>query len=104
MTHLEKLKEKLNQTYMSEEQQVTLSMFCDEHWNEINGDYDVACTQDNIINVLQHYVDTGGSIANGYIYCVPNIIKFVETHYNFYLDIHKQLKSKGLYKMDILEF
>jgi predicted small secreted protein len=104
MSILEKLKEKTKQTYMSEEQQVTLSMFCDEYWNEVNGDYDVACSKVNIVDVLQHYVDTGGSIAGGYIHCVPNIINFVETHYDFYKGIHTQLKEKGLYKMDILEF
>jgi predicted small secreted protein len=104
MSILEKLKEKTKQTYMSEEQQVTLSMFCDEYWNEVNGDYDVACSKVNIVDVLQYYVNTGGSIAGGYIHCVPNIINFVETHYDFYKGIHTQLKEKGLYKMDILEF
>ncbi len=53
------LSERLKQTYMDEEQQATLSIFCDQVWNEVNGDYDTACTQSNIINVLQHYVDTG---------------------------------------------
>ncbi len=72
------LSERLKETYMDEEQQATLSIFCDQVWNEVNGDYDTACTQKNIINVLQHYVDTGGSIAGGYIHCVPNIIQFIE--------------------------
>jgi hypothetical protein len=103
MTKLEELSERLKNTYMDEEQQVTLSMFCDENWNEVNSD-DIINTEDNIINILQHYVDTGGSVAGGYIHCVPNIIKFVENHYNFFLAVHIQLKSKGLYKMDLLEF
>ncbi len=81
------LSERLKQTYMDEEQQATLSIFCDQVWNEVNGDYDTACTQSNIINVLQHYVDTGGSIAGGYIHCVPNIIRFIETNYDFYKPI-----------------
>ncbi len=98
------LSERLKQTYMDEEQQATLSIFCDQVWNEVNGDYDTACTQSNIINVLQHYVDTGGSIAGGYIHCVPNIIQFIEINYDFYKPIHTQLKEKGLYRMDILEF
>ena len=104
MTNLEKLSERLKNTYMDEEQQATLSIFCDEHWNEVNEFPFVEVNKQNVIDILQDYVDTGGSIAGDYIYCVPNIITFVKTHYDFLKGVHKQLKEQGLYKMDLLEF
>jgi hypothetical protein len=104
MSKLQELTDKLKQTYMNEEQQIELSNFCSNRWNEVNDKPCDKCDKEVIINILQHYVDTGGDVAGGYIHCVPNIIKFVNDRFNLLQSFHTQLKSVGLYKMDLLEF
>ena len=88
---------------MDEEQQATLSIWCDTYYDVLLGEK-WNPTKENIKILLQEYVDTGGDIAGGYIKCVPNIIKFVDAHYDHLKPFYDHLKTTGLYKMDILEW
>lgn len=105
MSKLQELTDKLKQTYMNEEQQIELSNFCSNRWEEANIHHPYTeVNETSIINILQHYIDTGGDVAGGYIYCVPNIINFINQHYKTLQPFHTQLKREGLYRMDLLEF
>jgi hypothetical protein len=88
----------------TEEQQATLSIYCDMKWDDNVEFPDISVNKHNIISVLTDYVNTGGDIAGGYIECVPSIINFIEVHYDNLYPFYMDLKRKGIYKQDMLEF
>ena len=93
----------LEERYMDEEQKATLSIWCDVHYGDLFGDvWDP--TKERLKELLQEYVDTGGDEAGGYIKCTPNIIKFIDVHYDHLKPFYDHLKTAGLYRMDVLEW
>lgn len=93
---------RLEDIYMSEKQQVSLSIWCDKHANDNH--YVFETTKQNYMDLLQEYVDTGGDEAGEYIKAVPNLIGFIDQQYDFLKETHAKLKERGLYRMDLLEF